>query len=288
MRRRKSYWKPALACAVAFHVAMGFFVGFAGDLWGRLHPMPPVYTVRIFEVREPAPPKKVVRPKRPRVHTPKKAKKKVVKKKEKKKEAAHRPKKRVKKSIPDKKVVSTRPKKSKKKEKPKPAPKEVKSKEHPKKDLDRLLQERLKALAKKVEEKRAEERLEERIKELMAAKRAGKSRSGSVGSPGDRAEANPVLKMYLARVYEEIRRRWVLPEQLLSSSSLEAVIVIRVMPDGTVAKSWFEHRSGLSLFDNSAMRAVKEAAPLPPMPKALGGAPLEIGIRFRPGDIGLS
>ncbi len=60
----------------------------------------------------------------------------------------------------------------------------------------------------------------------------------------------------------------------------EAVIVLVIDNDGTVQKTWFEKRSGNSLYDQMALRAIKKAEPLPPLPKEWSEKTLEIGIRF--------
>ncbi len=262
--------------------------------------MPPVYTVRLFEVQE-RPHRKAAQVKKlvvkKRVSAAKKrrpSRPKSVSKPRPKKRSAKAPKhpKKVKRSAVKraKKVVSLRPKSKKRVKKALKARKAV-AKKGPKRrsedlaGLESMLKKRLAALKERVEMERAEERLSRRLAELAARKREA---GGASPARGQGRATSQVLRLYLARVYETIRSHWILPESLLSQGGLEAVVVIRVMPNGSIAKRWFERRSGLALFDNSVMRAVDEAAPLPPMPKALGGGPLEIGVRFRPGDVGIS
>jgi colicin import membrane protein len=48
----------------------------------------------------------------------------------------------------------------------------------------------------------------------------------------------------------------------------------------------FEKRSGNHYLDDSAMRAIKKANPLPPLPDVFRDEYLEIGIRFLPSDLG--
>ncbi|MBW1932786.1 MAG: TonB C-terminal domain-containing protein [Deltaproteobacteria bacterium] len=64
-------------------------------------------------------------------------------------------------------------------------------------------------------------------------------------------------------------------------------MVVRIAQDGRVLNAEHEHKSGHALFDQSAIRAVQKASPFPPLPSALRPGPLEIGIRFRPGEVGL-
>jgi colicin import membrane protein len=96
-----------------------------------------------------------------------------------------------------------------------------------------------------------------------------------------------VLRLYCTEIWARVRNHWVLPEQLLDKTGLTSVVVIRIAQDGMVLKAEYEHKSGHALFDQSAMRAVQKAGPFPPLPPALRPGPLEIGIRFRPGEVGL-
>lgn len=63
---------------------------------------------------------------------------------------------------------------------------------------------------------------------------------------------------------------------------LETILVVIIERNGKVQKLWFEKKSGNVLYDQSAMRAIKKAEPLPPIPKELSEDTLEIGIRFTP------
>ena len=88
---------------------------------------------------------------------------------------------------------------------------------------------------------------------------------------------------YYGMIWAKIKEGWTLPENLpKEKADLEAVIVVIIEKGGKVQKSWFEKRSGNSLYDQMAMRAIRKAEPLPPIPKELGDDTLEIGIRFHP------
>ena len=86
---------------------------------------------------------------------------------------------------------------------------------------------------------------------------------------------------YGAHVSQAVRRHWQ-PNCLQRSNmqNLKAVIVVRIMPDGSISASWFEKESGDRLFDQSAMTAVTRSSPLPALPP--GQEKLEIGITFTP------
>jgi len=89
------------------------------------------------------------------------------------------------------------------------------------------------------------------------------------------------FKAYYKRIWNQIRSTWVVPEGVTSSESLITVVGIRVAPDGEIEQFWIEERSGNEYYDQSALRAIRKANPLPPLPKNLSGKPLEVGINFR-------
>lgn len=94
------------------------------------------------------------------------------------------------------------------------------------------------------------------------------------------------LEEYYNKVVEsKIKQEWTIPENLLKEKELvdlEAIIIIVIEQNGKIQKWWFEKKSGNALYDQSAMRAIKKAEPLPPIPEALNKERLEFGIRFRP------
>jgi len=91
------------------------------------------------------------------------------------------------------------------------------------------------------------------------------------------------LNEYFSLIWAKIKKAWIIPENLLKEKvDLETIIIIIIERDGKVQKAWFEKRSGNDRYDQMAMRAIKRAEPLPPIPKELNENILEIGIRFLP------
>ena len=98
-----------------------------------------------------------------------------------------------------------------------------------------------------------------------------------------RAVIDMRLRAYYNSIWQRIKEEWILAGSLLDESEgWETVIVIKVQRDGGIVESWFEKKSGSSVYDESAMRAIKKANPLPPLPQELEEDVLEIGIRFHP------
>lgn len=92
-------------------------------------------------------------------------------------------------------------------------------------------------------------------------------------------------RLYYTEVWNAISSQWALPE-FLKSQKLEAILVLTVRRDGKIVSVRFEKKSGNNLFDESVLRAVRKADPLPPFPKIYSPPEEQIGIRFRPQDLG--
>jgi TonB family protein len=104
--------------------------------------------------------------------------------------------------------------------------------------------------------------------------------SSTKTSPSMESKLN---EYYYSMIWAKIKEAWTIPENLLKEMvDLETIIVIIIERDGKIQKSWFEKKSGNALYDHMAMRAIKKAEPLPPIPKEFNEKTLEIGIRFFP------
>jgi TonB family protein len=113
----------------------------------------------------------------------------------------------------------------------------------------------------------------------------GGSPTGSPwGSPfGGSSALNSKLDEYYSMIWERIKKEWTLPGDLPKEKmNLETIIVVIIERNGKIQKSWFEKKSGNALYDQMAMRAIKKAEPLPPIPKEFSDNTFEIGIRFHP------
>jgi len=107
--------------------------------------------------------------------------------------------------------------------------------------------------------------------------------TGSGGSPWGSSLLESKLNDYYNLIWAKIKEGWTLPENLpKEKTELETIIVVIIEKGGKVQKSWFEKKSGISLYDQMAMRAIRKAEPFPPIPKELSEDTLEIGIRFYP------
>ncbi len=102
-------------------------------------------------------------------------------------------------------------------------------------------------------------------------------------SPYGSTEQESRLNQYYSMIWAKIKEGWTLPEDLAKGKTdLETVIVVVIERDGGIQKAWFEKKSGNALYDQMAMRALRKAEPLPPIPREFSDTTFEIGIRFHP------
>lgn len=234
-------------------------------------PLPEVYTVNLFSVEDTSLPP-VARPAPPTVVEPKKIK---VKKSE---PVAAPPPPPVAKSAPEKVIsLKTIPTKSKKEE------------ERVKRLRDMLLAQEKAKKAQELADKKAKDALES-LKNALAAqnKVTGKTEKNvapAAPRAGSGVEVDENTRRYLIAVNNHVQEHWVLPDLQNWADDLEAIMVIRVRRDGVVAKSFFEKKSSNLYFNQFVEKAIKEASPLPPFPIGLTDNEMEIGLRFRPGEV---
>jgi TonB family protein len=193
-------------------------------------------------------------------------------------------------SIPEPEIPKTSVPPVPKREKIKPIEK-VKPIEKPKKDD---IVEKVKKSEKKME--KLTEKKKESLKHLQQAleeirkKIALDEIQKKVARREPVEDKPPVVSPELGNIYSsivesKIKKEWTIPENLVKEKELfdlETIIVIIIDKDGRVQKSWFEKKSGNVFYDQSAMRAIRKAEPLPPIPKELNKDMLEFGIRFIP------
>jgi len=108
--------------------------------------------------------------------------------------------------------------------------------------------------------------------------------SATRNQPND-AEISSKMKIYYAAIWTRIKNQWVLPQSLLPRENVEAVIDVKILRNGAVKDSSFEKRSGNRYFDESAMKAIKKASPLPPFPEWISDTSMEFGIRFHSSEL---
>ena len=123
-------------------------------------------------------------------------------------------------------------------------------------------------------------------RELAAAIRERGAVTTPVRSSGRRLQS-PVLKQYLSSLYARVHSYWVLPEMRSWDRHLETVVVLTIRRDGSIANMQIERKSMDPFFDQFVMRTLQNAAPMPSFPALMRELSLEVGLRFKPGELAL-
>ena len=107
--------------------------------------------------------------------------------------------------------------------------------------------------------------------------------TGAGGGPGGASDMQRIrLQLYQERIRLQIIDAWILPMPHEEARKLQATALLTVSRAGEVAHLKLLQPSGNPLFDESLLRAIKHAAPLPPLPEDYQGTFLEVEMRFRP------
>jgi TonB family protein len=99
------------------------------------------------------------------------------------------------------------------------------------------------------------------------------SRATSVRTEGDFRFA-----YYLAALRNKIGSRWVPPQGMNTGRPVRAVLHFRIGRDGQVSQTQVETSSGYGFYDQTALRALLSATPLPPLPA--GYTDQYLGVHF--------
>lgn len=94
------------------------------------------------------------------------------------------------------------------------------------------------------------------------------------------------IDLYKLEIAYHIEKKWAFSEHLTGDrTDLEAVLVIKIMPNGEIHDIWFEKKSGNSYFDDSVYKAIKKSNPLPPLPKGYQRPFYNLGLVFTPSGL---
>lgn len=91
--------------------------------------------------------------------------------------------------------------------------------------------------------------------------------------------ANFPFGYFLAAIERRVSENW-FSAVSEGATGLTCVVYFRLMRDGSVSESRIETSSGNAYFDRAAVRAVKSAAPFPPLPRAFTDSFLGIHFTF--------
>jgi TonB family protein len=88
---------------------------------------------------------------------------------------------------------------------------------------------------------------------------------------------------YLRQLQAKISERWA-PPRSAAAGGERAIVVFEIGRDGQIKEPSVEKTSGNAIYDQSALRAVMEASPFPPLPPEFRAPSLRVhfGFEFRP------
>jgi protein TonB len=92
---------------------------------------------------------------------------------------------------------------------------------------------------------------------------------------------------YLRLIQSKIGERWT-PPRAAATGGERVTVLFEIQRDGQVREPSVEKSSGNALYDQSALRAVTEASPFPPLPPEFKASSLRVhfGFEFQPGQQG--
>lgn len=119
----------------------------------------------------------------------------------------------------------------------------------------------------------------------MAAAGAATASTQAGGGSGGGIAVDENLRRYLIAVNSQIQEHWVLPDLQNWKENIEAIVIIRVRRDGVVVESTFKKKSDNIFFNQFVEKTLKLSTPLPPFPIGINQSEMEIGLKFRPGEV---
>ncbi len=162
----------------------------------------------------------------------------------------------------------------KEQEKEKPEPK--KKPKEPKEDPNSFIQKRMAELEKKVNDKK------------KASSPGGDSQTpGSSGNNAESERADRELNRWKELVKSRVNAHWSIMGETPQPNT-EALIGIEISDNGVLVRAKVDKSSGDDLFDRSAMKAITQAAPFPPVPlevKEKIRRSSGLALRFTPGGM---
>jgi colicin import membrane protein len=144
--------------------------------------------------------------------------------------------------------------------------------------------EKAQSQARQAQQQAAEQRLAA-LRERFSAGGGGAAGAGTGAGSGAGGVSDMQrirLQLYQERIRLQIIEAWILPMPQEEARKLQATALLTVSRDGDVTYLKLLQPSGNALFDESLIRAIKQATPLPPLPEDYQGAFLEVEMRFRP------
>lgn len=153
---------------------------------------------------------------------------------------------------------------------------------------EKLVASSIDSLKKKIEAERLS-RVDRvaRLKEEISSRASSEGARAPVTSQTTAGGAQKVslearYPAYYGMIRDRVQENWIYPEGL-RDNRISVIVSIKIARTGKLLDVSVEKSSGEEAFDASLLKAVKKAAPFPPLPVDMEGSFLETGLRFCPG-----
>lgn len=148
-------------------------------------------------------------------------------------------------------------------------------------------------LKKKMEASRLSKEQVARLKEELTSRaaqpapeaarpRPPQTANPATGSGAARASLEERYSAYYGVLRDKVQENWIYP-QGLKDNKISIIVSMKIARNGKLLDANVEKSSGSKAFDESLLKAIRKAAPFPPLPTDLEGSFLETGLRFCPG-----
>lgn len=130
---------------------------------------------------------------------------------------------------------------------------------------------------------RIDQQLEQRQVDLTAAQARKEDTGQSPWGSNEGSDIDPALMVYYNTLKKKINREWIISKGEFSEG-LKTKIIVMIDANGNVLRTSYKVASGDGSFDDSALRALKKAAPFPIPPESIRDEALTEGflIEFNP------
>ena len=91
--------------------------------------------------------------------------------------------------------------------------------------------------------------------------------------------------LYRLDIAKRVEQKWSVSDQLVGRKKLVVEMRFQVKSNGDLGEIWIDKKSGNTVFDESAERAVKKAAPFPEHPEGVTKSNVIVPLRFTPEGI---
>ena len=95
-------------------------------------------------------------------------------------------------------------------------------------------------------------------------------------------ENAPPKDKYMIEVAYKVDKTWIFPKNSLCNQNMQTSILLSILPNGEIKKVSFYEKSKCKDLDDSALSAIKRAAPFKPFPENLKVEVVDMGLRFSP------